>query len=178
MSLKHAILVSLAERPASGYDLVSRFDRSIGYFWRASHQQMYRELPKLEAAGWVSAEAVAQSGKPDKRVYAITDAGRGALTEWLKAPVGPEPVRESLMVKVRGAALLGAAHVLPEIRRHRQLHADKLTLFQQIEQGDFSNGPGDDPTRRCRYLALRSGVLYHHSWVTWCDEALALLNTG
>ena len=60
MSLKHAMLVSLAERPASGYDLVRRFDRSVGYFWRASHQQIYRELPKLEAAEWVSAEAVAQ----------------------------------------------------------------------------------------------------------------------
>ena len=175
MSLKHAILVSLAERPASGYELVSRFDRSIGYFWRASHQQMYRELPKLQTAGWVSAEDVPQSGKPDKRVYAITDAGRDALAEWLRAPVGPEPVRESLMVKVRGAAVLGADHVLPEIRRHRALHADKLALFRQIEREQFGDGAGDDATRRCRYLALRSGVLYHESWVRWCDEALVLL---
>lgn len=176
MSLKHAILVSLAERPASGYDLVHRFDRSVGYFWRASHQQIYRELPKLETAGWVSAEAVAQSGKPDKRVYAITPAGRDALQAWLAKPVGPEPVRESLMVKVRGAALLGVDVVLEEIRRHRQTHAEKLALFKQIERDDFGSGPGPERETRCRYLALRSGLLYHASWVSWCDEALELLD--
>lgn len=176
MSLKHAMLVSLAERPASGYDLVRRFDRSVGYFWRASHQQIYRELPKLEAAEWVSAEAVAQTGKPDKRVYAITPQGRAALDAWLARPVGPEPVRESLMVKVRGAALLGVDAVLEEIKRHREVHADKLALFRQIEREDFGQGPGDDRKTRCRYLALRSGLLYHESWVSWCDEALALLS--
>jgi DNA-binding PadR family transcriptional regulator len=38
MALEHAILVSLAERAASGYDLARRFDASIGFFWKATHQ--------------------------------------------------------------------------------------------------------------------------------------------
>ena len=41
MALEHAILVSLSERPASGLDLTRRFDRSIGFFWSATHQQIY-----------------------------------------------------------------------------------------------------------------------------------------
>lgn len=40
MALEHAILVALAERSATGYDLARRFDRSIGFFWRATHQQI------------------------------------------------------------------------------------------------------------------------------------------
>ena len=51
MSLPHAILTALLEKPSSGLELTRRFDRSIGYFWSATHQQIYRELGKLEAEG-------------------------------------------------------------------------------------------------------------------------------
>ena len=44
MALEHAILVSLLEKPGSGYELARRFERSIGYFWTATHQQIYRTL--------------------------------------------------------------------------------------------------------------------------------------
>ena len=48
MSLPHAILTALLEKPSSGLELARRFDKSIGYFWSATHQQIYRELAKLE----------------------------------------------------------------------------------------------------------------------------------
>ena len=48
MALEHAILVSLTERAGSGYELARRFDRSIGYFWPATHQQkMIEELKTM-----------------------------------------------------------------------------------------------------------------------------------
>lgn len=53
MSLRHAILTALIEEPSSGLALTRRFDRSIGYFWQATHQQVYRELGKLEMEGLV-----------------------------------------------------------------------------------------------------------------------------
>ena len=37
MSLRHAILTALIEKPSSGLALTHRFDRSIGYFWQATH---------------------------------------------------------------------------------------------------------------------------------------------
>jgi len=48
MSLPHALLTALVERPGSGSELAGRFDRSIAYFWQATHQQIYRELARLE----------------------------------------------------------------------------------------------------------------------------------
>ena len=51
MSLAHALLTSLLEQPSSGYDLARRFDKSIGHFWQATHQQIYRELGRMEKAG-------------------------------------------------------------------------------------------------------------------------------
>ena len=44
MSLRSAILTALMERPSSGKELTRRFDLSFGYFWHATHQQIYREL--------------------------------------------------------------------------------------------------------------------------------------
>ena len=55
MSLEHALLVSLRERPGTGIELARRFDRSIGFFWQATHQQIYRVLRRMEDDGWVSA---------------------------------------------------------------------------------------------------------------------------
>jgi len=71
----------------SGYDLAKNFDASIGFFWRASHQQIYRELGKLRDKGYVKSEEITQSGKPNRIVHTITDDGRGALNAWSKKPV-------------------------------------------------------------------------------------------
>jgi Virulence activator alpha C-term len=37
-----------------GYELARRFDRSLGYFWSATHQQLYRTLRVVEGDGWVT----------------------------------------------------------------------------------------------------------------------------
>jgi DNA-binding PadR family transcriptional regulator len=76
VGLEHAILVSLSERTSSGYDLARRFDRSIGHFWTATHQQVYKVLGRMESLGWVRATVVPQAGRPDKKVYDVTAAGR------------------------------------------------------------------------------------------------------
>jgi DNA-binding PadR family transcriptional regulator len=87
MALSHAILSALTDRPCSGYDLAKQFDGSVGFFWHASHQQIYRELTKLEQQGLVTAEAIAQAGKPDKKVYRVTEAAEAdaALLSYLEA---------------------------------------------------------------------------------------------
>ena len=78
MSLPHALLTSLAERPGSGSELAGRFDRSIGYFWQATHQQIYRELARLD----VELSAVYRKARE-----AATDAKalQNEQLQWLKA---------------------------------------------------------------------------------------------
>ncbi|WP_230688755.1 PadR family transcriptional regulator [Micromonospora sp. WMMD558] len=79
MSLEHAILVSLLEQPACGYELARRFDRSIGRFWTATHQQIYRVSKRMESDEWITAEEVGQPGLPDKKLWLVTSTGRSAL---------------------------------------------------------------------------------------------------
>ena len=64
MSLRYAILASLGNRAQTGYEIARAFDRGVGYFWQASHQQIYRELGRLAEDGAVEFETIDQAGKP------------------------------------------------------------------------------------------------------------------
>jgi len=102
VSLRHAILVLLQDQEASGYDLAREFANSIGLVWNATHQQIYLELGKLNERHMVSFRHVPQEGKPDKKLYSITEDGRQELIRWLKKPAGPARIRDAFMVKVAG----------------------------------------------------------------------------
>ena len=69
MALREVVLTVLARRKMTGYEITRTFDRVLSYFWRASHQQVYRELARLHAQHCVVYEAVAQTGRPDKKIY-------------------------------------------------------------------------------------------------------------
>src|SRR5688500_11012749 len=137
MALEHAILVSLTERAGSGYELARRFDRSIGYFWSATHQQIYRVLRRMDEAGWVIHQEIAQDGRPDKKVYEVSEAGWEELTRWLAEPVEPAILRDGLGVKLRGASLGDTSAVLREVERHRADHATRLEVYRGIQRRDF-----------------------------------------
>ena len=68
MSLSHVLLTSLLEKPSTGIELGRRFDRSMGFFWNATHQQIYRELSHMLNKGWVvnGASLVAKDVPPSK----------------------------------------------------------------------------------------------------------------
>ncbi|MFF5022841.1 PadR family transcriptional regulator [Streptomyces collinus] len=138
MALEHAILVSLLEKPGSGYELARRFERSIGYFWTATHQQIYRVLKRMEDDGWVDARTVPQQGRPDKKEYSVADLGRAALSSWLHDPIEPESVRHDLAVKIRGAAFDDPVALIREVERHRQAHRDRLARYLAGEARDFA----------------------------------------
>ncbi|WP_031470084.1 PadR family transcriptional regulator [Sciscionella sediminilitoris] len=175
MALEHAILVSLEERPGSGYELAGRFDKSIGYFWAASHQQIYRTLKRMVELDWVAVEHVAQQGRPDKKHYRIAAGGRAELRRWLAEPSEPAHLREELAVKVRGASLGDVAAVRAEVARHRDHHAERLDVYRVIEKNDFPD-PGSLHGRGLhQYLVLRGGIRAEQGMVEWCEEVLEAL---
>ncbi|MFE5581085.1 PadR family transcriptional regulator [Kitasatospora sp. NPDC056531] len=175
MALEHAILVSLLEQPGSGYELARRFDRSIGRFWTATHQQIYRVLRRMEADGWIAAEEVAQDGRPDKKVYSAAEPGRAALADWLREPVEPETVRHELAVKIRAAAFDDPAALVSEVERHRESHAALLARYLHGEQRDFPDLTALDTRQELQHVVLRGGIEYERMTLAWLDDVLATL---
>ncbi len=175
MALEHAIMVSLGERPGTGYELGRQFERSIGYFWSATHQQIYRTLKKLHADGLVSFEPVLQDGRPDKKVYSLSPAGREALREWVATPTPLRSFRDELGVKLRAAEHGDITTIVDEMRRQRELHVAKLDLFRRFQKDDYPN-PGDLTGRKLhQYLVLRGGVRAEEVFIDWCDEVIDTL---
>lgn len=149
MALEHAIVVSLLEKPGTGYELARRFDRSIGFFWAASHQQIYRVLHRMTADGWVDIAEVPDEAHRITKVYTVTDAGRAALAAWMRAPSEPEQHRSDLGVKVRGAAFDDPAVLVADVTGHRDAHAERLALYTEIEERDFPAGRPAIPPAGC-----------------------------
>ncbi|MFJ8692478.1 PadR family transcriptional regulator [Streptomyces roseolilacinus] len=189
MALEHAILVSLLEKPGSGYELARRFERSIGYFWTATHQQIYRVLKRMEADGWVDVRGVPQRTRPDKKEYSVAAAGREALSRWLHDPIEPESVRHDLAVKIRGAAFDDPAALVREVERHQRMHRDRLAHYLAGEARDFgapAGAPGTsdvtgapvppDPGRELQHAVLRGGITYERMMIDWLDDVLATLH--
>ncbi|WP_328605865.1 PadR family transcriptional regulator [Amycolatopsis sp. NBC_00345] len=175
MALEHAILVSLSERSGSGYELARRFEKSIGLFWSATHQQIYRVLKRMEEAGWVAVDVVAQEGRPDKKVYTVGAAGRAELRRWLAEP-DPSSGPQELAVKIRGASFGDAHAVAAEITRHRDVHAERLDVYRQIEKRDFPAPAGLRGQPLHQYLVLRGGIRVEEGQVEWFEEILTALN--
>ncbi|MFF0274050.1 MULTISPECIES: PadR family transcriptional regulator [unclassified Streptomyces] len=185
MAIEHAILVSLLEKPGSGYELARRFERSIGYFWTASHQQIYRVLKRMENDGWIDVRDVPQQGRPDKKEYTVADLGQAVLSSWLHEPIEPESIRHDLAVKIRGAAFDDPAALIAEVERHHRAHTDRLAHYLAGEARDFPAPPAPDAPaatgpldagRELQHVVLRGGIAYERMTLAWLDDVLATLH--
>lgn len=179
MSLSHALMTSLLEKSSSGYDLARRFDKSIGFFWHATHQQIYRELARMEKAGWITSTAAPDGGKTRKRIYQVLAAGKDELQRWAREPAAPMDMRDELMVRLRADAVVGPLGLDTELERRLALHQAKLLAYRAIEQRDF--GADKQPLSReaqIQHMILKTGIMYEESWITWSREAIAVLRQG
>jgi DNA-binding PadR family transcriptional regulator len=173
MALKHTILAFLSRHPLSGYDVAKEFADGFGScFWKASQQQIYAELAKLEQQGRVTYEAIPQPGRLDKKIYAITEQGQQELLEWLTKPCEPTAIREDLGVMGLAGHLVPSQVVIREIERRRQLHTEMLQQVEQLDQHFAQHLDTLELKDLYMHLIIRRGIRYQKEWVAWCDEAL------
>jgi DNA-binding PadR family transcriptional regulator len=175
MSLANAILVSLVDASQSGYDLAKQFDGSVGFFWQATHQQIYRELTKLEEKEYVKSEAIAQEGRPDKKLFSLTVKGKAELKRWLAEPSDLPSVKDEFLLKLFAGHLIPIAIHQTEMKRQRQLHQERLEVYLSIEQKFFPNPAAIPLKYKFRHFTLLRGIKLERDWIAWCDEMLPYL---
>ena len=140
MALGDAILACLTERPMTGYELAKTFDSSIGFFWKADHQQIYRELSKLRDRGYIQGREVVQSGKPNKLVYTLTNEGRTALRHWAARPSTPASNKDDLLVRFHALDSVDLEPVRADLMARLEHHRDRFERYERI--GDEPGGIG------------------------------------
>src|SRR5439155_20459473 len=99
--LKFVLLGLLDAEPRYGYELKAVFEQLLGGTWPLNIGQVYTTLSRLERDGLVECHLVPQELLPDRKVYALTDAGRAELTAWAEQPdTGPVSLRDEFLLKI------------------------------------------------------------------------------
>jgi DNA-binding PadR family transcriptional regulator len=179
MSLSYAILSALVSDSSSGYDLAKRFnpslEGSVGFFWSASFQQIYRELNRLEEKKWLQAQSVQQENRPDKRLYTVTSLGKQQLCQWIAESEEMAVIKDELLVKLYAGYLVSDQTILAKLETHRQQHQQRLAIYYEIKNQYFKNPQALSKTLKFQYMTLLRGIHYETGWLAWCEEIMLLL---
>lgn len=178
MSLKHGLLGFLSKQEMSGYDLEKWFSCSVGYFWSAQISQVYRDLHAMEKSGWVQSNDLIQTGRPNKKIYRITDAGHKELDNWL---IGYNvendlEIRIGILMRMFFAARRPKEETIAVLERFRmccQKALDELIIINQdIEQRDITQ-------IEILYskTTLSYGEKYYQMQIEWSTETIEKLHS-
>lgn len=171
-TLGYALLGELAREELSGYDLAQKLKAPVGFFWHARHSQIYPELARLESQGMVTFRAVAQQGKPDKKLYSLTDAGREGLKAWATAPMAVQPTRDELVLKAFSLWLADPERGLALFREHERQHLERLEQykgFQELMEREVgSELERVDSQWFATYATLMRGIGFEREYAAWC----------
>ncbi len=170
MSLRHALLGLLADRHASGYDLMKRFNTSLANVWPATQSQVYGELANLSGAGLI--EVVAE-GPRGRKEYGLTEPGLAELRQWLTGSDGEQPQRSTTLLKVFFLGVLTPEQATERLSRQAELAAERhQTLVDLKAAVDW----GDDMLSVNGILALEYGLrlrAMEEEWARWAVERLS-----
>jgi DNA-binding PadR family transcriptional regulator len=177
LALGDAILACLTEHPMTGYELAKTFDASIGFFWKATHQQIYRELTRLRDKGQIQGREVVQSGKPNKLVYTLTPEGGAALKHWAARPSSPYSIKDDLLVRLYALESIDIAPLRTDLMARLEYHRDRLSRYERILKKRFPQGTASTADIG-KLLLLRIGLRHERNVAEWCEEALNTLPSG
>ena len=122
--VQEVLLALLAQQASHGYELRARLQLALGPLAEALNAgQVYVTLNRLEKAGLVTSERVGQTDRPDRKVYALSAAGRERVLEWLEDTSWPKPAPAEFHLKLVAAAAAGLADPvrLVDVQRHALL---------------------------------------------------------
>ena len=176
MSLRYAILGLINVMPMTGYDLKHQaFDATVRHFWPADQSQIYRTLNQLSDSGWVSVTVEEQDDRPDRKIYAITEAGQQALMAWLKSDQAVPTLRDPLLVQLFFGQETPRDDLLRVLGNQLAVHQTQLAAFAQIPIPPPASRP-DDRWLALQHLTLDFGLALEQAYVDWlqhCQEVIA-----
>jgi DNA-binding PadR family transcriptional regulator len=132
-AISYLVLGLVAQHgPATPYDLKALVATSVGNFWSFPHAQLYKEPPRLAAAGLL-AEEREEFGRR-RRIFRITDEGRAVLAEWLAAGESAlGDLRAPGLLKLAFAELGRPEDVIVLARGQAAAHRAQLATYEAID---------------------------------------------
>jgi DNA-binding PadR family transcriptional regulator len=172
MSVRHAVLGLLAQHPRHGYELRAAFTAVVGgeENWDVKPAQIYTTLARLEKGGLVIENAVAQDAGPEKRVYAITPAGRKILREWFACSIELEHQRDEFFIKLMIGFVSGVADP------YKLIQTQRTHLYQDLHAITTQRSRADPKKELANILLLDKVVMHLEADLRWLDMTEARLD--
>jgi DNA-binding PadR family transcriptional regulator len=178
MALREVILTVLARGEMTGYEITKDFEAVYVHFWRASHQQVYRELARLNKDGRVTVKKVAQESRPDKKVYAITKRGLEELRRWIVEPTEPPRAQYDLLVKLLGSHVVDRSAFQSELERIRARADEWMDELRAMRRECLRTRAVWSEHDKILYLTLRRGLILGQAQSKWLAEASEFIGSG
>lgn len=174
--LKHGILGLLNYKDMTGYEIMKTFNDSLNYFWTANTSQIYRELQTLKKDGFVTDVVIEQNGKPDKKVFSITENGRRELKHWLKDDDYGNN-NSPLCMKVFFSGELSKQENIErfqKLKKDMQNTLEKYSAIYEIIKAykDEISRPEDSVYWG---MTVDYGICYMKMLIQWCDSCIKKL---
>ncbi|GAO06115.1 PadR family transcriptional regulator [Streptomyces lydicamycinicus] len=140
MSIGHTLLGLLESGPRHGYDLKRAFDEHFGQDRPLHYGQVYSTMSRLLKNGLVEVDAVEAGAGPERKRYAITDAGVTDVAQWLARPEKPEPYLQSTLYTKIVLALLTGRNAAELLDGQRAEHLRLMRgLTERKRTGDLAD---------------------------------------
>lgn len=141
LTVEQLCLSILYEGEATGYDIRRHFrEGEAALFADASIGAIYPALAKLEAKGLVGFVIEEQIGKPSRKVYRITEAGRQTFVAALREPLTKDKYQSAFLHFLRFAHLAPCDIVAAHIEARQQLLDEELLRLETM-----LSHPSDSP---------------------------------
>jgi DNA-binding PadR family transcriptional regulator len=119
-------------RELSGYEL-KRWSDNLRFFWSApAMSQVYREIERLAAGGYVEQRHVVRDGTRATKVYRLTPTGEQAVRAWLAEPPDPPMLKHPVALRVFFGHLLTPDQLKRAIEAHRDWCERMLTELEVL----------------------------------------------
>lgn len=179
MSLELAILGFLSERARSGYDLKTRcFTGPVSAFWGADQAQIYRTLDRLGKDKLVVSKRKRQAGRPDRKLFEITHAGREALHGALASCAPLPALRDPFLVQLYFAERLDDGELLAVLRQRRSEHQARLEELRSHSADlghDRALAPRDSVLK---HTAIDGAIAQQRATIDWLDDCIEAVEAG
>ncbi len=177
MPLAHAILGFLEYGPMSGYDLKKNFDQSVAHFWSATQSHIYKALEDLESQGFVKSKVIQQEGKPNRKQYEITDAGRAELRCWVSTPLPMTGPRSAWLIQVFFAHELTNEEIANLFEKRIEALRARLSQLQGVQKNIDENSKKVRMKRvqALWQLTLDYGIDNYTNEINWLEKTLPVI---
>jgi DNA-binding PadR family transcriptional regulator len=138
--------------------------------WGIKPAQVYTTLSRLEESGLVEVEGVQKRAGPEKRIYAVTPAGREAFRSWLAKPVRAGHQRDEFFLKLMLTLATG------EAEPQKVIYTQRAGLYRELHDLTEQRDQADPKRELAQILLLDQAIMHLDADLRWLEVIEARLN--